>query len=40
MYHRAKAREIIEVPTSSHAAMISHTDISADLIDQAAKATS
>jgi pimeloyl-ACP methyl ester carboxylesterase len=40
MYHRAKARKIVEVPTSSHVAMISHPTICADLIDTAAKATS
>jgi len=39
MYTRAGARNIIEVPTSSHCAMLSHPKIVADLIDQAAKAT-
>jgi pimeloyl-ACP methyl ester carboxylesterase len=39
MYRRAKARKVIEVPTSSHVAMISHPKITADLIDDAAKAT-
>ena len=40
MYSRANARKVIEVPTSSHCAMLSHPHIVADLIDQAAKATS
>jgi pimeloyl-ACP methyl ester carboxylesterase len=40
MYSRAKARKVVEVPTSSHVAMISHPKIVADLIDDAAKATS
>jgi pimeloyl-ACP methyl ester carboxylesterase len=40
MYSRANARKVIEVPTSSHCAMLSHPYIVADLIDQAAKATS
>jgi pimeloyl-ACP methyl ester carboxylesterase len=40
MYNRANARKIIEVPTSSHCAMLSHPHIVADLIDQAARATS
>jgi pimeloyl-ACP methyl ester carboxylesterase len=39
MYRRAKARRIVEVPTSSHVAMISHPKITADLIEDAAKAT-
>ena len=39
MYGRAKARRDVEVPTSSHVAMISHPKITADLIDDAAKAT-
>lgn len=39
MYIRAKARQIVEVPTSSHVAMISHPKIVADLIHDAAKAT-
>jgi pimeloyl-ACP methyl ester carboxylesterase len=39
MYSRAKARKVIEVPTSSHCAMLSHPQIVANLIDQAAKAT-
>lgn len=37
---RANARKVVEVPTSSHCAMLSHPQIVADLIDQAAKATS
>jgi pimeloyl-ACP methyl ester carboxylesterase len=40
MYRRANARKIVEVPTSSHVAMISHPEIVADLIDDAARATS
>ena len=40
MYSRAKARKVVEVPTSSHVAMISHPKITANLIDDAAKATS
>jgi pimeloyl-ACP methyl ester carboxylesterase len=39
MYQRANARKIVEAPTSSHVAMISHPKIVADLIDDAAKAT-
>ena len=39
MYARANARGVVEVPTSSHCAMLSHPHIVADLIDQAAKAT-
>ena len=39
MYNRANARKVIEVPTSSHVAMISHPTITADLIHDAAKAT-
>jgi hypothetical protein len=27
MYHRANARKVVEVPTSSHVAMISHPKI-------------
>jgi pimeloyl-ACP methyl ester carboxylesterase len=38
MYSRAKARKIVEVATSSHCAMLSHPQIVADLIHQAAKA--
>jgi hypothetical protein len=40
MYSRAKARKVIEVPASSHVAMISHPTITADLIDEAAKTIS
>jgi len=40
MYSRANARQVIEVPTSSHCAMLSHPRIVADLIDLAAKTTS
>jgi pimeloyl-ACP methyl ester carboxylesterase len=40
MYSRANCRKVIEVPTSSHVAMLSHPQIVAGLIDQAAKATS
>jgi pimeloyl-ACP methyl ester carboxylesterase len=40
MYSRANFRQIVEVPTSSHCAMLSHPQIVADLIDRAAKATS
>jgi pimeloyl-ACP methyl ester carboxylesterase len=39
MYRRANARKVVEVPTSSHVAMISHPKITADLIDDAARAT-
>jgi pimeloyl-ACP methyl ester carboxylesterase len=39
MYRRAKARKVVVVPTSSHVAMISHPKITADLIEDAAKAT-
>ena len=39
MYSRAKARKVVEVPTSSHVAMISHPTITANLIDDAAKKT-
>ena len=40
MYKRANARKIVEVPTSSHVAMLSHPEITADLIRAAARATS
>jgi len=40
MYKRANARKIVEVPTSSHCAMLSHPQTVADLIQDAAKATS
>jgi pimeloyl-ACP methyl ester carboxylesterase len=39
MYSRAKARHVVEVPTSSHVAMISHPKIVAELIEDAANAT-
>jgi pimeloyl-ACP methyl ester carboxylesterase len=39
MYGRANARKVVEVSTSSHVAMISHPTITADLIEDAAKAT-
>ncbi|UXX93198.1 hypothetical protein N7U49_15140 [Streptomyces sp. AD2-2] len=38
MYQRANARKIVEVPRSSHVAMLSHPKIVADLILDAAKA--
>lgn len=40
MYTRANFRKIVEVPNSSHVAMISHPDTTADLILEAARATS
>ncbi|MGW4139737.1 alpha/beta hydrolase [Streptomyces mirabilis] len=40
MYSRANARKIVEVPCSSHVVMISHPKTVADLIVDAAKATS
>ena len=40
MYSRAKARKVVEVPHSSHVAMISHPEIVADLIRDAAEAIS
>jgi pimeloyl-ACP methyl ester carboxylesterase len=40
MYGRAKARKVVEVPHSSHVAMISHPTIVADLIRDAAEAIS
>lgn len=40
MYSRANARKVVEVPRSSHVVMISHPKIVADLIVDAAKATS
>ncbi|MBR7839340.1 alpha/beta hydrolase [Actinospica durhamensis] len=40
MYARANARKVVEVPTSSHVAMLSHPRIVADLIDDAAEAVS
>ncbi|MFJ5270867.1 alpha/beta fold hydrolase [Streptomyces sp. NPDC088358] len=39
MYSRAKFRKVVEVPTSSHIAMISHPDITTRLIEDAAQAT-
>jgi pimeloyl-ACP methyl ester carboxylesterase len=39
MYSRANFRKVVEVPTSSHVAMISHPQIVANLIEDAAKAT-
>ena len=39
MYQRANARKVVEVPGSSHVAMISHPQITADLIENAARAT-
>ena len=40
MYSRAKFRKVVEVRTSSHVAMISHPQVVANLIEDAAKATS
>ena len=40
MYSRANARKVVEVPHSSHVAMISHPKIVADLIGDAAEAIS
>ncbi|GAA4263012.1 alpha/beta hydrolase [Dactylosporangium darangshiense] len=40
MYSRANARKVVEVPTSSHVVMISHPRTVADLILDAAAATS
>lgn len=40
MYSRANARKVVEVPDSSHVAMISHPQIVADLIGEAAEAIS
>ena len=39
MYSRANFRRVVEVPNSSHVAMLSHPQIVASLIDEAAKAT-
>jgi pimeloyl-ACP methyl ester carboxylesterase len=39
MYARAGARKVVELPTSSHVAMISHPRAVADLIEDAAQAT-
>ena len=38
MYARAGARKVVEVPESSHVAMLSHPDVVANLIDEAASA--
>jgi pimeloyl-ACP methyl ester carboxylesterase len=40
MYSRANFRKVVELPTSSHVAMLSHPQIVADLIEDAARATS
>lgn len=40
MYSRANARKVVEVPTSSHVAMLSHPRVVADLIKDAAEAVS
>ena len=40
MYSRANARKVVEVPTSSHCAMLSHPRVVADLIEDAARAVS
>jgi pimeloyl-ACP methyl ester carboxylesterase len=40
MYSRANFRQVVEVSTSSHVAMLSHPQIVASLIDDAARATS
>ncbi|MFF7476345.1 alpha/beta fold hydrolase [Streptomyces sp. NPDC008092] len=40
MYSRANARKVVEVPGSSHVAMLSHPRIVADLIRDAARAVS
>jgi hypothetical protein len=40
MYRRANARQVVEVPTSSHVAMLGHQRIVAELIQAAAEATS
>ncbi|MCX4538424.1 alpha/beta hydrolase (plasmid) [Streptomyces sp. NBC_00841] len=39
MYSRANFRKVVEVPTSSHVAMISHPETTAQLIVDAARAT-
>ena len=39
MYNRANSRKVVEVPASSHVAMLSHPQIVASLIDDAAGAT-
>ncbi|WP_380283244.1 alpha/beta fold hydrolase [Kitasatospora purpeofusca] len=38
MYARPNAREVVEVPTSSHVVMLSHPGVVADLIHDAARA--
>ncbi|MFG1663878.1 alpha/beta fold hydrolase [Streptomyces sp. Y7] len=40
MYRRANFRKVVEVPTSSHVAMMSHPRVTANLIVEAARATS
>ena len=40
MYARANARKVVELPTSSHVAMLSHPNAVASLIQDAAKAIS
>jgi pimeloyl-ACP methyl ester carboxylesterase len=40
MYSRANARKVVEIPHSSHVAMISHPEIVAELIEDAAEAIS
>jgi pimeloyl-ACP methyl ester carboxylesterase len=40
MYRRANFHKVVELPTSSHVAMISHPQATANLIEDAAKATS
>jgi pimeloyl-ACP methyl ester carboxylesterase len=40
MYSRANFHKVVELPTSSHVAMISHPQATAKLIEDAAKATS
>jgi pimeloyl-ACP methyl ester carboxylesterase len=40
MYSRANFRKVIEVPTASHVVMLSYPRVVADLIEDAAKATS
>jgi pimeloyl-ACP methyl ester carboxylesterase len=40
MYNRANARKVVEVPNSSHVVMLSHPEIVANLIADAAKAIS
>ncbi|MFI5763990.1 alpha/beta fold hydrolase [Streptomyces sp. NPDC051563] len=40
MYRRANFRKVVEVPTSSHVAMINHPRVTAQLIEDVARATS